>query len=180
MADRDAGVTRPGTGGRGMTAAAATAHGQDGRWVGAALTRKEDRRLLQGRGRFVGDMTRAGMLHAAFVRSPFPAAAVTAVDTTAARRAPGVAAVFTSADLGDPYLLAILDRDEFVSTQMPLLAGGQVRFTGEPVAVVLAEDAYLAEDAAELVAVDWAPEPAVAYLAAAEAAAAPQVHPGTS
>src|SRR5215469_7927428 len=122
MADRDAGVTRPGTGGRGMTPPAATAHGQDGRWVGAALARKEDRRLLQGRGRFVGDMTRAGMLHAAFARSPFPAAVVTAIDTTAAQQAPGVAAVFTAADLGDPYLLATLERDEFVPTPMPLLA----------------------------------------------------------
>jgi aerobic carbon-monoxide dehydrogenase large subunit len=160
--------------------APATAHGQDGRWVGAALTRKEDRRLLQGRGRFVGDMTRAGMLHAAFVRSPLPAADVTSIDASAAVGSPGVAAVFTAASLGDPYLLATLDRDEFVPTPMPLLAGDQVRFAGEPVAVVLAEDAYQAEDAAELVAVDWAPEPAVASLAAAEADSAPQVHPGTS
>jgi len=135
----------------------AGAPGGDGRWVGAAITRKEDGRLLQGRGRFVGDMTRTGMLHAAFARSPFPAAAVTGVDTTAARQAPGVAAVFTAADLGDPYLLATLDRDEFVPTPMPLLAGDQVRFAREPVAVVLAGDAYLAEDAAELVDVDWAP-----------------------
>jgi carbon-monoxide dehydrogenase large subunit len=162
-----------------MTAPAA-AHGQDGRWVGAALTRKEDRRLLQGRGRFVGDMTRAGMLHAAFVRSPLPAAGVTSIDSSAAAGSPGVAAVFTAASLGDPYLLATLDRDEFVPTPMPLLAGDQVRFAGEPVAMVLAEDAYLAEDAAELVAVDWAPGPAVAGLAAAEAGGAPQVHPGTS
>src|SRR5262249_12804361 len=102
------------------------------------------------------------------------------VDTTAARRAPGVAAVFTSADLGDPCLLATLDRDEFVPTPMPLLAGGLARFAGEPVAVVLAEDAYLAEDAAELVDPDWAPGPAVTCLAAARAHDAPQVHPGTS
>jgi aerobic carbon-monoxide dehydrogenase large subunit len=163
-----------------MTASAATAHGQDGRWVGAALTRKEDRRLLQGRGRFVGDMTRAGMLHAAFVRSPLPAAGVTTIDASAAAGSPGVAAVFTAASLGDPYLLATLDRDEFVPTPMPLLAGDQVRFAGEPVAVVLAEDAYLAEDAAELVAVDWAPGPAVAGLAAAKTRGVPQVHPGTS
>jgi carbon-monoxide dehydrogenase large subunit len=163
-----------------MTAPAATAHGQDGRWVGAALTRKEDRRLLLGRGRFVGDMTRAGMLHAAFVRSPLPAAGVTSIDASAAAGSPGVTAVFTAASLGDPCLLATLDRDEFVPTPMPLLAGDQVRFAGEPVAVVLADDAYLAEDAAELVAVDWAPGPAVAGLAAAEARGAPQVHPGTS
>jgi aerobic carbon-monoxide dehydrogenase large subunit len=163
-----------------MTTPAATAHGQDGRWVGAAITRKEDRRLLQGRGRFVGDMTRAGMLHAAFVRSPLPAAGVTGIDVSAAAGSPGVAGVFTAASLGDPYLLATLDRDEFVPTPMPLLAGDQVRFAGEPVAVVLADDAYLAEDAAELVAVDWAPGPAVAGLAAAETLGAPQVHPGTS
>jgi carbon-monoxide dehydrogenase large subunit len=160
-----------------MTAAG---HGQDGRWVGAALTRKEDRRLLQGRGRFVGDMTRAGMLHAAFVRSPFPAARVTGIQTAAARRAPGVAAVFTSADLGDPFLLATLERDEFVPTRMPLLAGQAVRFAGEPVALVAAADPYLAEDAVELVEVDWAPGPAVAGLDAARADGAPQVHPQTS
>ncbi len=158
----------------------AAAHGWDGRWVGAPIIRKEDRRLLQGRGRFVGDMTRAGMLHAAFVRSPFPAAGVTSIDTSAARAAPGVAAVFTSAGLGEPFLLATLERDEFVPTRMPLLAGEQVRFAWEPVAMVIAADAYLAEDAAELVEVDWAPGPAVAGLAAAQADGAPQVHPETS
>ncbi len=163
-----------------MTPPAAPAHGQDGRWVGAALTRKEDHRLLRGRGRFVGDMARAGMLHAAFVRSPFPAAGVTAIDASAALSTPGVAAVFTAADLGDPYLLATLERDEFVPTRMPLLGGDQVRFAGEPVAVVIAEDAYLAEDAAELVEVDWASRPAVAGLGAAQADGAPQVHQGTS
>ena len=144
------------------------------------ITRKEDRRLLQGRGRFVCDMTRTGMLHAAFARSPFPAASVTGIDTSAAREAPGVAAVFTSADLGDPFLLATLERDEFVPTRMPLLAGEQVRFAGEPVAMAVAADAYLAEDAAELVEVDWVPGPAVADLAAAQQAGAPQVHPQTS
>ena len=128
---------------------------QAGRWVGASVPRKEDRRMLLGRGQFVGDLTRAGMLHAAFVRSPFAAAGVTAIGTSAALATPGVAAAFTAADLGHPYLLATLERDEFVPTQMPLLAGDQVRFAGEPVAVVLADDAYPAEDAAELVEVDW-------------------------
>jgi len=143
-------TAQPATG----TASEAGTHGWDGRWVGAPITRKEDRRLLQGRGRFVGDMTRAGMLHAAFVRSPFPAARMTGIDTSAAREAFGVAAVFTSAGLGDPFLLATLERDEFVPTRMPLLAGDQVRFAGEPVAMAIAADAYLAEDAAELVEVD--------------------------
>ncbi|HEY5986179.1 MAG TPA: xanthine dehydrogenase family protein molybdopterin-binding subunit [Streptosporangiaceae bacterium] len=148
----------------------------DGRWIGAPLARKEDRRLLLGRGRFVGDLSRTGLLHAAFVRSPLPAAAITSIDTSAARRVAGVAAVFTAADLGHPYLLAMLERDEFVPTRMPLLAGDQARFAGEPVAVVIAGDAYAAEDAAELVEVAWAPHQAVTGIDCATAATAPQVH----
>jgi aerobic carbon-monoxide dehydrogenase large subunit len=147
-----------------------------GRWIGARVPRKEDRRMLLGRGRFTGDMTRPGLLHAAFVRSPFPAARVGAVDLSAALAMPGVHAAFTAADLGDPYLLAVLERPEFVPTRMPLLAGDQVRFAGEPVAVVIAEDPYLAEDGAELADIDWDPLPAIADLAAATAAGARQVH----
>jgi aerobic carbon-monoxide dehydrogenase large subunit len=142
------------------------------------MARKEDPRLLRGRGRFVGDLTRAGLLHAAFVRSPFGAARVSAIAVAAALRAPGVAAALTAADLGDPYLLATLERDEFVPTPMPLLAGDQVRFAGEPVAVVVADDPYLAEDAAELVDVGWAPLPAVTGIAAARGGDARQVHDG--
>ena len=85
-------------------------------------------------------------------------------------------AAFTAADLGDPALLAVLERPEFVPTALPLLAIGQVRHVGEPVAVVLAEDPYLAEDAIELVDVDWSPQPVVASLDAATAPAAPTVH----
>ena len=134
--------------------------------------------MLRGRGRFVGDLTRAGLLHAAFARSPFAAATVAAISTSAALRTPGVAAAFTAADLGHPYLLATLERDEFVPTAMPLLAGDQARFAGEPVAVVIAEDAYLAEDAAELVEVDWQRLPAITDAAAARDGAARQVHEG--
>src|SRR5499427_5607761 len=161
-----------------VPAALATDGQPRGRWVGAAMARKEDPRLLRGRGRFVGDLSRSGLLHAAFVRSPFGAALVSAVDTSAALREPGVAAAFTAADLGDPYLLATLERDEFVPTPMPLLARDRVRFAGEPVAVVVADDAYLAEDAAELVVVDWSPQPAVTDVATARGDAAQQVHDG--
>jgi aerobic carbon-monoxide dehydrogenase large subunit len=154
-----------------------TGPGRDGRWVGAAMARKEDLRLLRGRGRFVADLNRPGLLHAAFVRSPFAAARICALSTSAAREAPGVAAAFTAADLGDPCLLATLERDEFVPTPMPLLAGDQVRFAGEPVAVVVADDAYLAEDAAELVEVEWAQLPAVTGIAGAVDGAR-QVHQG--
>jgi len=145
-------------------------------WIGAAVPRKEDRRLLLGRGRFTGDLTRPGLLHAAFVRSPHAHARVGKIDGTAASQAPGVAHLFTAASLGYPCLHAMLERDEFVPTPMPVLAGDRVRFVGEPVAVVVADDAYRAEDAAELVEVDWDPQPAVASIEAASAAGAPRLH----
>jgi aerobic carbon-monoxide dehydrogenase large subunit len=148
----------------------------DGRWVGAAVPRKEDRRMLLGRGRFVADLSRSGLLHAAFVRSPHAHARISAIDVAQARQAPGVAQVLTAVSLGDPYLLALLERDEFVPTRMPILAGDTVRFVGEPVAMVIADDAYRAEDAAELVEVDWDPQPAVVTIEDASAAQAPRLH----
>jgi carbon-monoxide dehydrogenase large subunit len=148
----------------------------DGRWVGAALPRKEDRRMLLGRGRFVADLSRPGLLHAAFVRSPHAHARITGIDADAARQAPGVDQVLVAASLGNPYLLAVLERDEFVPTRMPILAWDKVRFVGEPVAVVIADDAYRAEDAAELVEVDWDPLPAVASIEDAGTAQAPRLH----
>jgi aerobic carbon-monoxide dehydrogenase large subunit len=132
--------------------------------------------MLLGRGRFVADLSRPGLLHAAFVRSPHAHACVGSIDADAARKHDGVAAVFTAAGLGHPYLLAMLERDEFVPTRMPILAGDRVRFVGEPVALVVADDAYRAEDAAEDVAVDWEPQPAVTSIGAAKADAAPRLH----
>ena len=123
--------------------------------------------MLLGRGRFTGDLdpkTRSGLLHAAFVRSPHAHARVGAIDADSALKADGVAAVLTAASLGHPYLLAMLDREEFTPTRMPILAGETIRFVGEPVAVVIADDPYRAEDATELVAVDWAPLPAVTSI----------------
>ena len=110
--------------------------------------------MLLGRGRFVADMDRPGLLHAAFARASLAAASIRAIDTKQAKAAPGVAAVFTAGDLDHPYLLATLERDEFVPTRMPILAGHRVRFAGEPVALVVADDPYRAEDAAELVELD--------------------------
>src|SRR6266568_5289033 len=132
--------------------------------------------MLLGRGRFTGDLTRPGMLHAAFVRSPHAHALVNMIDVAAASQAPGVERLFTADSLGHPYLLALLERDEFVPTRMPILAGDRARFVGEPVALVIADDAYLAEDAAELVEVDWDPQPAVASIEDAAAAWAPRLH----
>jgi carbon-monoxide dehydrogenase large subunit len=137
--------------------------------------------MLLGRGRFVADLnptTGPGLLHAAFVRSPHAHADVGAIDVTAALQAPGVETVLTAATLGDPYLLALLERDEFVPTRMPILAGDTVRFVGEPVAAVIADDAYRAEDAIELVEVDWEPRAAVASIEAATARGAPRLHEG--
>jgi len=132
--------------------------------------------MLLGRGRFTGDLARTGTLHAAFARSPFAAAQVDAINLSAALTMPGVRAAFTAAELGHPYLLAILERAEFTATRMPLLAGDQVRYVGEPVAVVIADDPYIAEDAAEVVEVEWTPLPAIAGLDAARVAGARQVH----
>ncbi|MGH3259631.1 MAG: xanthine dehydrogenase family protein molybdopterin-binding subunit, partial [Streptosporangiaceae bacterium] len=148
----------------------------NGRWIGVPVPRKEDRRMLLGRGRFVADLGRPGLLHAAFVRSPYPHARLTGIDAGAAVSHDGVAGVFTAASLGHPHLLAMLERDEFVPTRMPILAWDRVRFVGEPVALVVADDAYLAEDAAEDVEVDWASQPAVTGIAAARAADAPRLH----
>ncbi len=145
-------------------------------WVGAPVPRVSDRRMLLGRGRFTSDLPGPGALHAAFVRSPFAAAAIGRIDTSAALARPGVAAACTAADLGQPSLLAVLERPEFVPTALPLLAIGRVRHVGEPVAVVLAEDPYLAEDAAELVDVEYAPQPPAASLDAARSPGAPLVH----
>jgi carbon-monoxide dehydrogenase large subunit len=143
------------------------------------MPRKEDRRMLLGRGHFTADLnptTGSGLLHAAFVRSPHPHARVNTIDTGAALKGDGVVTVVTAASLGHPYLLAMLEREEFRATRMPILAGETVRFVGEPVAAVIADDPYRAEDAIELVEVDWDPLPAVTSLEQAEAAAAPRLH----
>ena len=132
-------------------------------WVGASVPRQEDRRMLLGRGRFTGDMPAAGLLHAAFVRSPFAAAEVRAIDLSAALAAPGTRAAFTAADLGDPVLLAVLERPEFVPDRMP--AAGRSARSGtwasrSPWSWPIRP--YTAEDAAELVDVYYGEHPAVA------------------
>ncbi len=134
--------------------------------------------MLTGRGQFTGDMSRVGMLHAAFVRSPLAAARVTGIDTAAALAQPGVRAAFTAADLGEPYLMAVLERAEFRPTRMPILAATEVRYAGEPVAMVLADDPYAAQDAAELVDADWQPLQPLPDIDAARAPGARQLHDG--
>jgi len=133
------------------------------RYVGQSVQRREDPRLLAGRGRFIEDIVVPGMLHAAFVRSPVARGRITAVDAGEARRAEGVRAVYTAAELNG------LVRETWWSMAGPDasyapgtgLAAGDVRFVGDPIAIVVADSRYLAEDAAELVEVDIEPLPPV-------------------
>ena len=149
--------------------------------VGQPLKRKEDPGFLTARERYVADLPLAGALHAAVVRSPHAHAEIRRIDVAAARRAPGVAGVFTGADvnaeLGDiPMIIGPEAFDEVHGPGRAPLAAGRTRYVGEPVAVVVADTPYHAQDAAELVLVDYAPLPAVTDAEAALAPAAPLVH----
>jgi aerobic carbon-monoxide dehydrogenase large subunit len=151
------------------------------RYIGHSIKRLEDRPLLTGRGRFVADLRFPDMLDAAFVRSPHAHARIRSIDSAAARRAPGVRAVFTFADL-KPLLAQERLPLQFRTAQLPseitpfVLAKDEVAFVGEAVAVVIAETRYLAEDAAALVAVDYEPLPAVSDCRRALAPDAPRAH----
>src|SRR5262245_9061839 len=142
------------------------------------FTRKEDEALLQGLGRFVADQKIDQMLEAAFVRSPYARAKILALRLEKARQCPGVWGVFTAADLpANARQLPLTGRQPAIhSITDYTLAHGEVRYVGEAVAVVLAENRYLAEDAAELVEVDYESLPVVAALENALHPAAPLVH----
>ena len=118
------------------------------------LTRKEDARFVRGRGTFVDDVRRPGMLHAAVLRSPFAHARIVSVDTTAAQAHPKVRAVLTGADLAERGLawMPTLSGD-----QQAVLATDKVRFQGQEVAFVVAEDRYAARDALALIDVEYEP-----------------------
>jgi carbon-monoxide dehydrogenase large subunit len=150
-------------------------------WVGRSLPRIEDARHLTGQSLFVDDLERPRMLYAAFARSPFGAARVENISTEDALEIPGVVSVITPSDLdGVPGLRPVLHRDEFVATEMPLLAGQMIRHAGEPVAMVLADSPHAAEDGAEAVAVDYEPQEPVVSLEAALAEDARTVHEGAA
>jgi carbon-monoxide dehydrogenase large subunit len=142
------------------------------RYAGARLRRIEDARLLTGRGTFVDDVSLPGMLHACFVRSPFARAAIRRIDPSAALSMRGVRFVFTAADLNpgvhEQWHTAVGPKSP--ETPRPPLAEGEVRFVGDPVALVVAESRCLAEDAAERVEVDYEPLPAVVDYTRAEQA----------
>jgi aerobic carbon-monoxide dehydrogenase large subunit len=126
--------------------------------IGSSPTRREDARVLRGQTRYLDDIERAGLEHVAFVRSPHAHAAVTAI------RAPDRVEMITAADLGElvrPFPVPPLDGAEFAPEPHPVLAGEEVRYVGQPVAAVIAPSRALAEDASELVEVDYQPLEAV-------------------
>ncbi|MEV8017420.1 xanthine dehydrogenase family protein molybdopterin-binding subunit [Streptomyces sp. NPDC086554] len=155
---------------------------EQGQLVGRSVARREDPRLLTGRGRFVDDIALPGMLHAQFVRSTVAHGEITSVDLTAVREVPGVVAAFMADDLDLTDITAQLGRplSEFVPTATPVLARDRVRYVGEPVAIVVARDAYAAEDGLEAAKVAYAVLPPVMSEAQALAAGAPLIHDGAA
>jgi carbon-monoxide dehydrogenase large subunit len=154
----------------------------EGGYIGAPIPRREDARLLTGRGTFVDDLEIPGVVHAAMVRSPHAHARVRRVDAAAARALPGVLAVVTAADVADiqkPWPARMPSPVPGTALRHGVrhtLPHDKVRHAGEVVAAVVAESRALAEDARDLVEVDYEPLPVVASAAAALAAGAPLVY----
>ncbi|WP_024888965.1 xanthine dehydrogenase family protein molybdopterin-binding subunit [Luteimonas huabeiensis] len=158
-------------------AAEADAPPKGGAWTGRALPRVEDAALLSGRGRYFDDIgTPPGTLHAAIARSPHGHARIVRIDASRARALPGVAAVLTGEDV------RALTASLVVGVKAPIecwpIAIDRVRYVGEPVAVVVARDRYLAEDALELIEIEYEALPAVVDPQAAAADGAPVLHEG--
>ena len=138
------------------------------RAVGTPVERIEDLRLLRGRGKFVDDVHREGMLHAAILRSSVPHGRIRSVDASAARAMPGVHAVYTGEDIARSFNgklptmpLRLAPMEELVPYEQAVIAHTRVRYVGEPLAIVVADSAGAAEDALESIAVDIDPLPPV-------------------
>ncbi len=141
-------------------------------WVGRSAPRVDALDKVTGRTRYAGDLVVPGMLHGLVVRSPVPHARIARIDTAAAERVPGVAAVLTGVD--------VADIDSFfghVVRDRPLIALDRVRFAGEPVVAIAAETAGAAGESARRVEIEYDPLPVVATLEAAMADGAPRIHP---
>ncbi|HEX6479570.1 MAG TPA: aerobic carbon-monoxide dehydrogenase large subunit [Ktedonobacteraceae bacterium] len=149
------------------------------RWFGAPVQRIEDPRLLRGRGSYVDDFDLPEMLHAAFLRSTYARARIVNIDVSAARALPGVHLVVTASDLGEllepsPLLVPHHALTQ-PRTQLPL-AQGEVHYVGETVAMVVADSRYIAEDALDLIDVEYEPLPVVHNLEVAASESGPTVH----
>jgi carbon-monoxide dehydrogenase large subunit len=151
--------------------------------IGTPVRRREDYRFLTGQGTYTDDINRPRQLYAYILRSPHASARIAGIDTSAAAKAAGVAAVYTGADLaadgvgGLPcgWLIHSKDGSPMQEPPHPVLAIGKVRHVGDPVAVVIADSLVQARDAAELIAVDYAMEPAVTDVVEAIKPGAPLV-----
>ena len=152
-----------------------------GRVFGQSVRRREDAALLLGKGRFIDDIRLPGMLEAAFVRSPHAHAKIERIDKTAALAVPGVHAIFTLADLlphlvTERLVVGLPSKSYKQDRNRPVLAHDEVVHVGEPVAIVVADSRYVAEDAAALVEIEYEPLPAAADCRAALDPNAPRVH----
>jgi carbon-monoxide dehydrogenase large subunit len=143
--------------------------------IGARVKRTEDPRLLTGRGSFVDDR-QVSALHVAFRRSEHAHARIVSIECAAARAAPGVIAVFTVDDLAVKPLTAASRMKGYYATPVLPLARGKVRYVGEPIVGVIAENRYLAEDAAELIEIEFEPLPHIVDPAEAAKSNAPLLH----
>jgi carbon-monoxide dehydrogenase large subunit len=160
------------------TTDAGTAEG----WFGAKLNRKEDHRLITGRGRYIADIAAPGMLHMRFVRSEVAHAKIKSIDTSQAKAIPGVVAVITGDDIKDkigalPQPVVVPALPAKYPTHWPL-AVGKVRFHGDAIAAVVARDPYVAEDAAEAIVAEYEELPYVGDPEAALEPGSPIVHEG--
>ena len=146
--------------------------------IGARIKRTEDPRLLTGLGAYTDDRQVMRVLHVAFRRSDQSHARIRAIDCAAARAAPGVVAVFTADDLTDTVkpLVATSRMANYYATPILPLARGKVRYVGEPVVGIVAESRYQAEDALELIDIDYEPLPIVIDPEQAVRAGAPLLH----
>src|SRR6185437_1209979 len=153
--------------------------------IGQPVRRREDYRFLTGQGTYTDDINRPGQLHAFILRSPHANARINSIDMSGARSAPGVVAIYTGKDMaadnigGLPcgWLINSKDGAPMKEPPHPVLADGRVRHVGDPVAIVIADTLGQARDAAELIAVDYAVEPAVVDVADALKPGAPLVWP---
>ena len=153
--------------------------------IGARVARKEDKRFITGRGRYVDDVKVVGLTHAHFIRSPHAHARVKSIDASAAKDMPGVVDVLTGQQLVDDkignlicgWAITSKDGSPMKMGAWPAMAPDIVRFVGQAVAVVIAETKNQAKDAAEAVVVEYEELPAVSNMKAAIAQGAPQLHP---
>ncbi len=146
-------------------------------YKGKSMKRVEDPRFIQGKGRYVANLSMPGMVHVAIKRSPYAHATINSVDTSAAAALPGVVAVYTGSDFANVGGLPCGFTPPGIKTPAhPVVAVSKVRHVGDPVAVVVAENAYIAHDAVDLIEVDYTPLTAVVDAKGTMDAGAPLVH----